>query len=103
MLTFNNARDIFLSYPELTEKKVDSQSRYGYDFHASKQRGKNVISEFCCNLNGSCNGYVNSRYMPEIVINKYRNELDKRLMICFKSYTQNKLRELVNDALKVMR
>ena len=39
----------------------------------------------------------------EIVINEYRKELDKRLMICFNSYTQNKLRELINDALKVMR
>lgn len=84
-------------------EKIDTQSRFGYNFLASKQRGKNVISEFNCNLNGSCNGYVNSRYMPDTVRNKYRNELDDRLMICFQAYTIDKLRELIDDALRVMK
>jgi hypothetical protein len=102
MLTFDKARKVFLSYPELNEKR-DAYYRYYYDFIGSKQRGKNVIGEFRGNLNGSCNGYVHARYMPDTVRNKYRSELDDRLMINFRTYSTDKLRELIDDALKVMK
>jgi hypothetical protein len=102
MLTFDSARKVFLSYSELTEK-IDDLNRHYYDFIDSKQLGKNVIGEFKSNLNGSCKGYVHARYMPDTVRNKYHTELDDRLMINFRTYTIDKLRELIDDALKDMR
>lgn len=102
MLTFDYVRKFFQTHPDLKEKQ-GSYGRLSYGFPYSLYKGKVVIREFKSNQDGSFNGYVHARYMPESVREKYRSELDSRNMICFRTYNEQKIMELVEDALYSMK
>ena len=100
MLTFNEARTIFLSYPEL--KETMSGDRYSYSVKDSAHRGKQIAKEISCNQDGSFNGYIFSRYMGQQMKEKYREHIDPREMIKIKSFTREQLDAVIMDAISSM-
>ncbi|MBW3112507.1 hypothetical protein KYJ26_11735 [Bacillus sp. MCCB 382] len=100
MLTFNEARTIFLSYSELQETM--SGERYSYSVRYSAHRGKQIAKEISCNQDGSFNGYIFSRYMGQQMKEKYKEHIDPREMIKIKSFTREQLNAVIMDAISAM-
>ncbi|WP_277586813.1 hypothetical protein [Psychrobacillus antarcticus] len=91
MLTFNQAIKIFQSYSELNEKV--SGNRHRFQVPQSLQRGKELAREIKCNQDGSYNGYINAKYMPANIKQKYAHITDSRQMISIKGLTALQLRQ----------
>jgi len=89
-LTLEQKREIFKSFPELTEE-IDKYGRVKYKYYESAITRK-VIA---CELSHTGNGYVYGAYLPE-----YKDELDLRSWICIKDYGEKDLRELIRKAIE---
>jgi predicted ribonuclease YlaK len=90
-LTLEQKRNIFKSFPELTEE-IDKFSRVSYKYYGSAIKRKAIARE----LTHTGNGYVYGAYLPE-----YKNELDPRGWICIKDYGEKDLRELIRKVIEV--
>lgn len=101
VLTFNEAINLFQSYSELEEKV--SGDRYQFQVPRSHQKGKVLVREFRENKDGSCNGYISAKYMPEHIKQKYAHITDSRQMISIKGLTALQLHEAIQDGIKSMR
>lgn len=97
MLTFNEVRSIFLSYPEL--KETQSGDRYSYSVRNSIQRGKQIAREIRCNQDGTFNGYIYSKYMSPQTKLKYVDHTDIREMIKIKTFSNEGLHNVIKDAI----
>jgi hypothetical protein len=97
MLTFNEARSIFLSYPDL--KETQSGDRYSYSVRNSIQRGKQIAREIRCNRDGTFNGYISSKYLSPQTKLKYVNHTDTRGMIKIKTFYNLELHNVIKDAI----
>jgi len=89
-LTLEQKREIFKSFPELTEE-IDKFGRVSYKYYGSAIKRKAIA----CELSHTGNGYVYGAYLPE-----YKNELDPRGWICIKDYGEKDLRELIRKAIE---
>jgi predicted ribonuclease YlaK len=89
-LTLKQKREIFKSFPELSEQ-VGKYGKISYKYYGSKRVRKEVARE----LSHTGNGYVYGAYLPE-----YKNELDPRGWICIKDYGEKDLRELIRKAIE---
>jgi len=90
MLTFQQKRAVFSSFPELTETR-GSNGRINYEYRGSKRQRKMLARE----LVESGNGYVLGRYMDG-----YR--LDSRGWINIKNFDEEELIAVITKAIKSM-
>ncbi|MFI8577553.1 hypothetical protein ACIGEL_17720 [Rossellomorea aquimaris] len=97
MLTFNEVRSIFLSYPEL--KETQSGDRYSYSVRNSIHRGKLIAREIRCNQDGTFYGYISSKYMSTQTKLKYVDHTDSRGMIKIKTFSNLELHNVIRDAI----
>ncbi|MGM0840277.1 MAG: hypothetical protein ACQEWE_06105 [Bacillota bacterium] len=97
MLTFNKARSIFLSYPELKETQYGD--RYSYSVRNSIQRGKQIAREKSCSRDGTFNGYISSKYMSPQTKLKYVNHTDSKGMIKIKTFSNLELHNVIKEAI----
>lgn len=90
MLSLEQKRKIFNSFPELTEKKSivkkSNTERFGYDFKESKRNKKEIARE----LTDTGNGYIYVNYLKE-----YKDQMDDRGFVNIKDFTETKLREII--------
>jgi len=100
VLTFNEAIKIFKTYSELEEKV--SRNRYRFEVSQSQQKGKVLVQEIRGNKDGSYNGYINAKYMPENIKQKYAHITDSRQMISLKGLTALQLKEVIQDGIQSM-
>lgn len=89
-LSFEQKRNIFRSFPELTEK-IDKYGRISYFYEGSKQRRKQMARE----LTHTGNGYGYGGYLPE-----YRHLTDERGWINIRDFSESELRELISKVIR---
>lgn len=90
MLSFNEKREIFNSFKELSEVS-DKYGRYFYYYYDSKSYRKLLVRDF--SLKGS--GYVYCEVLPE-----YKDNKNDRGWINIKDFTQTRLKDLVSNIIK---
>jgi len=98
MLSYAKVLEIFDSYPEL-KRKDSTHGRVGYDYPGSQERQREVAREITRNQDGSVNGYINAKKLPESLRNQYKSALDERLFINIKGFTEPELRQLIELAM----
>jgi len=87
--TFEHKKQIFRSFPELTER-VGQDGRVSYNFLGSKRRKKQIARE----LTHTGNGYIYGAYLPE-----YKSRVDPRGWISIKNCSEKELRELIRKVI----
>lgn len=92
-LSLQQKRQIFKSFPELTEY-VDKSGRYGYNFEGSKHKRKNIAREFT----HTGNGYV----FGENLVDFYQLA-DERGWVNVRDFTATQLRDIVRRAIDSLR
>jgi hypothetical protein len=90
MLSFEQKRTIFSSFPELKETEI-SHGRVNYEYSASKKSRKVLARE----LHPSGNGYVCGEY-----INGY--DVDPRGWVKIKDFNEEALRTIIKEAIESM-
>jgi hypothetical protein len=89
-LSFKQKRNIFRSFPELTEV-TDKTGRISYNFEGSRQKRKQLVRE----LTHTGNGYIYGGFLPE-----YRHLIDDRGWINIRDFSESELREIVAKVIR---
>ncbi|MDK2823554.1 MAG: hypothetical protein PWP71_1472 [Clostridia bacterium] len=88
-LSFEQKKQIFRSFPELTEETI-SNGRVNYKFLGSRRPGKIIARE----LSHTGNGYVYGGFLEE-----YKHVADSRGWVNIKNYSETELRQIIERVL----
>jgi hypothetical protein len=89
-LSLRHKRNIFNSFPELTEK-ISKNGMVGYDYEGSRHRKKEIARE----LSYTGNGYIYVGYLVA-----YTHEMDDRGFLNISNFSETELRQIISKVIE---